>query len=227
MHKPNCKSQVRYCPAMNEFHQHSEECIGGGVCDCQPESKCCVDCNKVTGFTDCFICPCHKKEESKECKKGCLNHKYHCANCFHPLTYSPQNFASRPEDIPNPCPNPTCYPPQQEKCWDGNPKCKCGVMREVLTNKEFQEKYKDDYSKPPKEDYSHSHCWESNKPPCGQRIKHFECCLCQKLNPRIEILLQESRTALKKEIVEKIDLLARKKGYNEGREEITNLINNL
>lgn len=31
----------------------------------------------------------------------------------------------------------------------------------------------------------HSHCWESTKPPCGQKIKHFECCLCKKENPEI------------------------------------------
>lgn len=38
------------------------------------------------------------------------------------------------------------------------------------------------------EDYStrdHRHCWEEEKPPCGQRIKHFECCLCQMNHPEI------------------------------------------
>lgn len=29
----------------------------------------------------------------------------------------------------------------------------------------------------------HSHCWESEKPPCGQKVKHFECCLCKELHP--------------------------------------------
>lgn len=55
-------------------------------------------------------------KEKKCCKKGCLNHKYHCGYCNAPLTYSPQNFASRPEDIPNHCPN-DCqgfYHPEKE-----------------------------------------------------------------------------------------------------------------
>ena len=50
---------------------------------------------------------------SRECKKGCLEHKYHCGNCLQPLTYSPANYASRPQDIPNPCKNcnPEFYEP--------------------------------------------------------------------------------------------------------------------
>lgn len=32
-------------------------------------------------------------------------------------------------------------------------------------------------------DHSHSHCWENSSPPCGQKIKHLECCLCEKVNP--------------------------------------------
>lgn len=43
--------------------------------------------------------------EKKPCEKGCLEHKYHCAECFYPMTFSPANFASRPHDIPNPCQN--------------------------------------------------------------------------------------------------------------------------
>ena len=31
----------------------------------------------------------------------------------------------------------------------------------------------------------HSHCWSTKNPPCGQKIKHFECCLCQKQHPEI------------------------------------------
>lgn len=33
--------------------------------------------------------------------------------------------------------------------------------------------------------HDHSHCWESKNPPCGQKIKHFECCLCKELNPDV------------------------------------------
>lgn len=43
------------------------------------------------------------KENLKKCKEGCLEHKYHCAKCGTAVTYSPANYASRPEDIPNPC----------------------------------------------------------------------------------------------------------------------------
>lgn len=32
----------------------------------------------------------------------------------------------------------------------------------------------------------HSCCFESDKPPCGQRIKHFECCLCKELNQLVK-----------------------------------------
>lgn len=38
----------------------------------------------------------------------------------------------------------------------------------------------------PQNDFSHSHCWDSPDPPCGQRIKHFECCICERRNPEIE-----------------------------------------
>ena len=40
-----------------------------------------------------------------KCESGCLKHKYHCAKCNAIITYSPANYASRPNDIPNPCPN--------------------------------------------------------------------------------------------------------------------------
>lgn len=49
-----------------------------------------------------------KKYEIPACKKDCVEHKYHCAKCDAPITYSPQNFASRPNDIPNRCEN--CFP---------------------------------------------------------------------------------------------------------------------
>jgi len=35
--------------------------------------------------------------------------------------------------------------------------------------------------------HSHTHCWTSKSPPCGQKIKHFECCLCKEPNPDIYI----------------------------------------
>lgn len=30
----------------------------------------------------------------------------------------------------------------------------------------------------------HYHCWEEKNPPCGQKIEHLKCCLCEKLNPK-------------------------------------------
>lgn len=48
-----------------------------------------------------------------------------------------------------------------------------------------------------KESYSqkdHFHCWQqAMNPACGQKIKHFECCLCQMLNPAISTSIQEVR----------------------------------
>lgn len=38
------------------------------------------------------------------------------------------------------------------------------------------------------QDHSHSHCWSSTTPPCGQRVEHLKCCICEKLNPKIESL---------------------------------------
>lgn len=54
-------------------------------------------------------------------------------------------------------------------------------------------------------EHDHSHCWESKKPPCGQRIKHFECCLCQKLNPKISRLLQKERENWKTAILYNVE----------------------
>ena len=59
-------------------------------------------------------CECHQevKEEPREkCEEGCLKHKYHCAKCMREVTYSPQNFASRPQDIINHCEH--CMNPQE------------------------------------------------------------------------------------------------------------------
>lgn len=37
-----------------------------------------------------------------------------------------------------------------------------------------------DYSK-----HNHVHCWEDKNPPCGQKIEHLKCCLCEELNPKV------------------------------------------
>jgi hypothetical protein len=31
----------------------------------------------------------------------------------------------------------------------------------------------------------HNHCWTNPKPPCGQRIEHYKCCLCELVNPKV------------------------------------------
>lgn len=41
--------------------------------------------------------------------------------------------------------------------------------------------------------YDHSHCWESKNPPCGQKIEHLKCCLCQKLNPACHTPVQKEK----------------------------------
>lgn len=33
-------------------------------------------------------------------------------------------------------------------------------------------------------DHSHVHCWEQKNPPCGQKIEHLKCCICEKKNPK-------------------------------------------
>lgn len=40
----------------------------------------------------------------------------------------------------------------------------------------------------PYHEIDHAHCWESKKPPCGQMIKHFKCCLCEMVHPEIQRL---------------------------------------
>ncbi len=42
-------------------------------------------------------------EYKEPCQKGCLVHKYHCSVCNTAVSFSPANFASRLEDIPNQC----------------------------------------------------------------------------------------------------------------------------
>ncbi len=46
------------------------------------------------------------KEYQEPCEhdiKDCPKHKYHCGRCNTPISYSPANYCSRPEDIPNQC----------------------------------------------------------------------------------------------------------------------------
>lgn len=51
------------------------------------------------------------------------------------------------------------------------------------------DKTKENYER----DHSHVHCFESKKPPCGQRIAHLRCCLCEILNPIVTTLLEAER----------------------------------
>lgn len=30
----------------------------------------------------------------------------------------------------------------------------------------------------------HGHCWTKDNPPCGQKIEHLKCCLCELPNPK-------------------------------------------
>lgn len=53
-----------------------------------------------------------KNNEKSKCKINCLEHKYHCAKCNTPVSYSPANFASRPFDIPNQCENCNPFEPE-------------------------------------------------------------------------------------------------------------------
>lgn len=42
------------------------------------------------------------------------------------------------------------------------------------------------------QDYSridHFHCFSRENPPCGQKIEHLKCCLCEKLNPMVDSFL--------------------------------------
>lgn len=47
----------------------------------------------------------------------------------------------------------------------------------------------------PYHEIDHSHCWSSKKPPCGQRIEHLKCCLCEIRNPKVRSLLTEQKKA--------------------------------
>lgn len=64
-------------------------------------------------------------------------------------------------------------------------------------------------SNPPTEqEYSkrdHQHCFDKKNPPCGQKIKHFQCCLCETLHPDIRQELSQAITRERKRIVEVIE----------------------
>ena len=60
-------------------------------------------------------------------------------------------------------------------------------------------------SKTPYNQIDHSHCWTSDSPPCGQKIKHFKCCLCEKLHPNITELTATTRELRNNELKEEIE----------------------
>lgn len=68
-------------------------------------------------------------------------------------------------------------------------KCLCSWCVPEDTSKE-----EDDYET----NYSHYHCWESTNPPCGQKIEHYKCCLCEKLNPKVQEALTEQKMKFRK-----------------------------
>jgi hypothetical protein len=51
-----------------------------------------------------------------------------------------------------------------------------------------------DYSK-----HDHTHCFDQENPPCGQKIKHFECCLCKEPHPEIAQREEVVRVEMEKE----------------------------
>ena len=52
-------------------------------------------------------------------------------------------------------------------------------------------------TKPEYSKIDHAHCWENDNPPCGQKIKHLECCLCKKWNPIIKSTIAQCNPQLK------------------------------
>lgn len=76
------------------------------------------------------------------CLKNCLKHKYHCAKCLAPCSYSPANYSSRLQDIPSPCenclPTPTGTFEDCKKCEKDSEvatyTCKCGTTQPVGIN---------------------------------------------------------------------------------------------
>lgn len=64
----------------------------------------------------------------------------------------------------------------------------------------------------------HSHCWQSENPPCGQKIKHFECCLCKELNPEISSTIEScipEEKMFKTVLPSKTRLVYKKLGINQ------------
>lgn len=49
-------------------------------------------------------------------------------------------------------------------------------------------------SKTPYNQIDHYCCWTSKNPPCGQKIEHYKCCLCEKLNPKINSMNNTKQT---------------------------------
>jgi hypothetical protein len=47
--------------------------------------------------------------------------------------------------------------------------------------------------------HDHYHCWSEDNPPCGQKIKHFECCLCKKEHTEIETERQKQEELVEAE----------------------------
>lgn len=39
--------------------------------------------------------------------------------------------------------------------------------------------------------HSHSHCYETTNPPCGQKIPHLYCCVCELMNPEVKESIAE------------------------------------
>jgi hypothetical protein len=58
----------------------------------------------------------------------------------------------------------------------------------MKTQKQIQEVVEEPYYKT-----DHYHCWTEKKPPCGQKVEHFKCCLCEELNPKITSLVDSVR----------------------------------
>lgn len=54
------------------------------------------------------------------------------------------------------------------KCEYGDYNCPCHIPKTT---------------EQPYDQTDHSHCWESKNPPCGQKIEHLKCCLCELPNP--------------------------------------------
>ncbi len=78
-----------------------------------------------------------KNEYKEPCKEKCLEHKYHCVKCNTAVSYSPANFTSRPNDIPNFCEYCTVKPQEVSKCCGIKPALSISTLkgRRKLCNK--------------------------------------------------------------------------------------------